>query len=90
MGGWGRMLDLDLMPVSRLGKSAPTSICCGILIPVTGSNRPLQRVRQVDRATVSPAGEKCRPNDGQAASDKVYTHEADEVIDYSSPRPSQN
>ena len=29
-GGWGRMLDLDLMPVSRLGKSAPTSICCGI------------------------------------------------------------
>jgi hypothetical protein len=24
------MLDLDLMPVSRLGKSAPTSICCGI------------------------------------------------------------
>ena len=31
-------------------------------IPVTGSNRPLQRVRQVDRATVSPAGEKCRPH----------------------------
>ena len=29
-GGWGRMLDLDLMPVSRLGKLAPTSICCGI------------------------------------------------------------
>ena len=49
-------------------------------------------MRQVDRATVSPAGEKFRPHPhmdrllgpqgiGQAGSDKVDTAEADEVID---------
>ena len=42
--------------VSRAGEEGRASI------PVTGSNRPLQRLRQVDRATLSPAGEKCRPH----------------------------
>ena len=74
------MLDLDLMPVSRLGKSAPTSICCGIR---SLSPAAIGRCSVCARLTVlpfHPPGRNADP-DGQAASDKVDTDEADEVID---------